>query len=227
MRIYHQTPAGFDFENGFTDLQFDARAVGWDVATGFDPGGHASIIALLDGDRVLAWHVRDGAVGEPETLLTGLGGFLSRGINRLHFARDVNADGLVDLVVPAPGALNIHLRRAEGGFRPALPVAADTRLRTNLNAGGLFWRSGQAVTIPALRLRDLNADGHPDLISETDELLAVFLADPQAPGYFPANPNYSVDIAEIEEAAWRFRFRRARFLQLDRCARLDPRGMAR
>ncbi|MYI02669.1 MAG: hypothetical protein F4122_09195 [Gammaproteobacteria bacterium] len=78
------------------------------------------------------------------------------------------------------------------------------RVRTNLNARGLFWRSGQAVTIPALRLRDLNSDGHPDLISETDELLAVFLADPQAPGYFPSSASYSVDIAEIEERLGEF-----------------------
>lgn len=204
LRIWPQGPAGFDFERGFIRLAFQARAVGWDIASGFSSNGHASIIALLDGERVQAWHLRDGALGEPETLLTGLGGFLSRGINRLHFARDVNADGLMDLVTPAPGALNVHLRAENGGFRPALPVESDMRVRTNLNSRGLFWRSGQAVTIPALRLRDLNSDGHPDLISETDELLAVFLADPAAPGYFPSSASYSVDIAGIEERLGEF-----------------------
>ncbi len=204
LRIWPQGPAGFDFERGFVRLAFQARAIGWDIASGFSSNGNASIIALLDGDRVQAWHLRDGALGEPETLLTGLGGFLSRGVNRLHFARDVNADGLMDLVTPAPGALNVHLRAEDGGFRPALPVESDMRVRTNLNSRGLFWRSGQAVTIPALRLRDLNSDGHPDLISETDELLAVFLADPDAPGYFPSSASYSVDIAEIEERLGEF-----------------------
>ena len=81
------------------------------------------------------------------------------------------------------------------------------RVRTNLNSRGLFWRSGQAVTIPALRLRDLNSDGFPDLISETDELLAVFLADAQAPGYFPAGASYSVDIARNRRAPGRVRCR--------------------
>ena len=204
LRIWPQGPAGFDFEHGFIRLAFQARAVGWDIASGFSSDGHAAIIALLDGERVQAWHLRDGALSEPETLLTGLGGFLSRGVNRLHFARDVNADGLMDLVTPAPGALNVHLRAEDGGFRPALPVESDMRVRTNLNSRGLFWRSGQAVTIPALRLRDLNSDGHPDLISETDELLAVFLADAQAPGYFPSSASYSVDIAEIEERLGEF-----------------------
>ncbi|MCY3566526.1 MAG: VCBS repeat-containing protein [Gammaproteobacteria bacterium] len=204
LRIYPQGSAGFDFEHGFIRLEFQARAVGWDIASGFSSNGHASIVALLDGDRVQAWQLRDGALSEPETLLSNLGGFLSRGINRLHFVRDVNADGLMDLVTPAPGALNIHLRLDDGGFRAALPVESDMRVRTNLNARGLFWRSGQAVTIPALRLRDLNSDGHPDLISETDELLAVFLADPQAPGYFPSSASYSVDIAEIEERLGEF-----------------------
>ncbi len=204
LRIWPQGSAGFDFERGFIRLVFQARAVGWDIASGFSSNGNASIIALLDGDRVQAWHLRDGALGEPETLLTGLGGFLSRGVNRLHFARDVNADGLMDLVTPAPGALNVHLRAEDGGFRPALPVESDMRVRTNLNSRGLFWRSGQAVTIPALRLRDLNSDGHPDLISETDELLAVFLADPGAPGYFPSSATYSVDIAGIEERLGEF-----------------------
>ena len=204
LRIWPQGPAGFDFERGFIRLEFQARTVGWDIASGFSSDGRASIIALLDGDRVQTWHLRDGALSEPETLLTGLGGFLSRGVNRLHFARDVNADGLMDLVTPAPGALNVHLRAEDGGFRPALPVESDMRVRTNLNSRGLFWRSGQAVTIPALRLRDLNSDGHPDLISETDELLAVFLADPGAPGYFPSSATYSVDIAGIEERLGEF-----------------------
>lgn len=204
LRIYPQGPEGFDFEHGFIRLEFEARAVGWDIAAGFDSDGRASILALLDGDRVQAWHLRDGVLSEPETLFTGLGGFLSRGVNRLHFARDVNADGLMDLVTPAPGALNIHLRVEGGGFRTALPVESDMRVRTNLNSRGLFWRSGQAVTIPALRLRDLNSDGFPDLISETDELLAVFLADPATPGYFPAGASYSVDIAEIEERLGEF-----------------------
>ncbi len=204
LRIYPRRPAGFDFDNGFIRLRFAARAVGWDIAPGFGAHGRASIIALLDGDRVQAWQMADGVLGEPETLLAGLGGFLGRGVNRLHFARDVNADGLMDLVTPAPGALHIHLRAAGGGFRPALPVASDMRVRTNLNARGLFWRSGQAITIPALNLRDVNADGHPDLISETDASLAVFLADPAAPGYFPAAASYSVDIAEIEERLGEF-----------------------
>ncbi len=204
LRIYPQGEQGFDFDQGFISLRFDARSVGWDIARGIDSGEAATLIALLDGNRVLAWRLRDGALGEPETLLSGVGGFLSPGLNRLHFARDINADGLMDLVTPAPGALHIHLREADGAFRPPLPVRSDTRLRTNLNSRGLFWRAGQAVTIPALSLRDLNADRHPDLISETDELLAVFLADPDAPGYFPLAPSYSIDLAEIEERLGEF-----------------------
>ena len=204
LRIYPQGEDGFDFGQGFLNLKFDAGAVGWDIAGGFGANGEnddndtKAIIALLDGSRVQAWRLENGALSEPETLLEGVGGFLSRGVNRLYFARDVNADGMMDLVTPAPGALHIHLRQEDGGFRPPLPVQSDTRLRTNLNARGLFWRTGQAVTIPFLRLRDLNADGNPDLITETDELLAVFLADPDAPGYFPLAPTYRIDIAEIE-----------------------------
>ncbi len=217
LRIFPQGDGGFDFERGFISLKFAADAVGWDIAGGFGsssgpgPGAGAAIIALLDGDRVQAWRLADGALGEPETLLEGVGGSLSRGLNRLHFARDINADGRMDLVTPAPGSLHIHLREADGGFRPPLPVRSDTMLNTNLNSAGvnstgLFWRAGQAVTIPALRLRDLNADGHPDLIAETEALLAVFLADPDSPGYFPPAPSYQVDIAAIEERLGDFDF---------------------
>ncbi len=204
LRIYLQGPEGFDFTAGFASLRFDARAVGWDIATGFAQSGQASIIALLDGDVVQAWHLRDGALSEAETVLAGIGGFLSPGINRLHFARDINADGLTDLVTPAPGALRIHLRRSEGGFQRALAVESELRVRTNLNAERLFWRAGQAITIPALQLRDLNADGHPDLIAETDELLAVFLAAPEAPGYFAEAPSYAIDLEAIEERLGEF-----------------------
>ena len=204
LRVYPQGEQGFDFDQGYISLRFDSRSVGWDIARGFDSGEAATLLALLDGDRVQAWRLRDGALGEPETLLSGLGGFLSPGLNRLHFARDINADGLMDLVTPAPAALQLHLLDADGAFRAPFPVQSDTRLRTNLNSRGLFWRTGQAVTIPSLSLRDLNGDERPDLISETDALLAVFLADPEAPGYFPLAPSYSIDLAEIEERLGEF-----------------------
>ena len=199
LRIYFQSSEGFDFGSGYSDITFPGTAVGWDIAPGLGKEPGTSIVALIDGRQVLRWPVNGTQVAEPEIMLAGLAGFLGKGVNRLHFSQDINDDGRMDLVIPAAGQLNLHLGKAAGGFEQSLSVRSNIRQRTNLNSRRLSWRTGQAITIPSLLLKDLNGDGLNDLESRSSEQLDVFIARDEAARYFDAEPSYSLNILEIEE----------------------------
>ena len=203
LRVYTQHSDGFDFDNGFAELVFEARAIGWDISHGYNDNGHAEIITLLDGQQVLAWPMVGSDFIEPRVVHDGLNGFLPRGLNRLYFSRDINHDRLDDLVIPAAGQLQIYIR-GDGGYQAPLAVQSDMRIRTTLATERLQGRTGQAISIPLMELRDVNNDGHDDLISRTDEKLDVFIAAPQGARYFPGQPSYSLDIAAIEERLGEF-----------------------
>jgi hypothetical protein len=204
LRIYFQTEAGFDFESGFDTIEFPGQAVGWDISSGYGEADSVAIIALIDGKEVLAWQVDEYTILEPRSIKAGLRGFLSKGINRLYFSRDINGDGNDDLIIPGAGVLNLFVSDGRSGYQAALSVQSDFRIRTNLNANRLERRTGQATRIPMMELRDVNSDGFDDLISRTDEVLEVFLADALGARYFPVKPSYSLDITEIEERLGEF-----------------------
>ena len=197
LRIYFQSTDGFDFSADFADIQFEARAVGWDLSNGFSSNGSTTVIALLDGKQAVYYPIADRSVLEPEIIKSDLPGFISSGVNRLHFARDINADGMQDLVIPGAGEISILINDS-GNFEPPLSVRSEVRLRTQLNINRFNRSAGQTIRIPLLDLRDVNADGNADLVSRTDEKLDVFLAAAGS-SYFPASPSYSLDIAAIEE----------------------------
>jgi len=198
LRIYFQRAGAYDFQHGFEAIDLPGDAVGWDLSYGYGDG-ELAIVALIDGHRVLLWKVQDQRISGPETLLENLNGFLTKGVNRLHFSRDVNDDGLDDLIIPGAGVLNLYIREANGGFQPGIEVRTDMQVRTTLTPGRLERQTGQALTIPLMELRDINADGASDLISRTEEQLDVFLAQPGAAVHFPPTPSYSLNISAIEE----------------------------
>ncbi len=204
IRIYFQSEDGFDFESGFDEIELSGQAVGWDVSSAYSKSDSASIIALIDGSEVLVWHIEGHGILDPQTIKSGLPGFLSKGINRLYFSRDINGDGNDDLIIPGAGVLNLFVSDGNKGYQEALSVQSDFRIRTNLNGSRLERRTGQAIRIPMMELRDVNNDGFDDLVSRTDERLDVFIADELGERYFPVSPSYSVSIADIEERLGEF-----------------------
>lgn len=204
LRIYFQNQNGFDFEQGFTNLEFDGEAIGWDLSRGYGDGDAVSIIALIDGNKALAWNIVGQALSEPHLIKSGLPGFISKGVNRLHFSRDIDSDGLEDLVIPGAGVINILINEGQGNFQPPLTIRSDMRLRTRLNINRFNRSAGQSVRIPVLELRDVNGDDYNDLVSRTDERLDVFIANPDGNPYLPRTPSYFVDIAAIEEELGEF-----------------------
>lgn len=208
LMIYFQTESGFDFEAG-KPIEFPGQAIGWDLSTQYGEAGSTAIIALIDGRDVLAWSIEGQTILEPLGVKANLNGFLSKGVHRLHFSRDINGDSVDDLLIPGAGVINLHISdgdRGDGSFNYQTPlsVRSELRMRTNLNDGSLERRTGQSVRIPMMELRDVNGDGFDDLVSRTEEELKVFIANPNASAYFPREASYFLDILEIEERLGEF-----------------------
>ena len=204
LRIYLQDANGFDFDSGFTTLVFTDEAIGWDVAYGHSRDNNAAIVTLHNGAEARAWTLSGNGELQEELIASNLPGFISKGVNRLHFSRDINADSHADLVIPGAGVINILINDGAGQFQAPLTIRSNMRLRTQLDINRFNRSAGQAVRIPVLELRDLNGDGADDLVSRTEEVLAVFLADPAGENYFPSSPSYALDILAIEEQLGEF-----------------------
>ena len=59
LRIYFQREDGFDFLDGFDEIVFENKSVGWELSTGYRDDGKASILALVNGTDVFSWQAID------------------------------------------------------------------------------------------------------------------------------------------------------------------------
>lgn len=209
LQIYFQTESGFDFSDESNKIEFPEQSIGWDLSTRYSTAGSTSIIALIDGKEVLAWQVSEQTIQPPISVKAGLNGYLSKGVNRLHFSRDINGDNIEDFLIPGAGVINLHISDGSRdgshfNYQPGLSVRSELRLRTNLHEDNLERRTGQSIRIPMMELRDVNSDGFDDLISRTEEALNVFIADNTSVAYFPNQPSYSLDLLEIQQRLGEF-----------------------
>lgn len=204
---FQRQEGGFDFKRPDTSVAFSGSSVGWELSENYaDAQGHKSfsLLALVEGKQVLQWPLQERRFGAPLQLLDNLSGFAGSGINRLHFSRDINNDGLDDLVIPGAGTLQLHVRNLDGSYQRPIGVLSDMRINSNLAIEQSPERDvGQSLTIPLFELRDVNNDGLPDLISDTQERLDVSLANGSG-SYFPQTPSFSVDREEIRQRLGRF-----------------------
>ncbi len=201
INLHLQDPdTGFDFEQANSQISLPGTSAGWDISTSF-AGATMTVLALIDGEQVQAWTLENGVFSEPVTVLENAGGFLGPGVHQLAFSRDINRSGQDDLIIPGAGELLLYIRNEDGSYQRGLSILSEMRLSTSLNEGRDFNNSvGQSVTIPSLQLRDVNGDGRPDLISDTNERLDVFLASSRdGEDYFPTEPSFSIDRVAIRE----------------------------
>jgi len=165
-----------------------------------------------------------------------------------EIARDVNADGLVDLVIPEPEGHRVVMQEKPGGFGksqllivPAAPDIADpeelssrsrrTRMlqkytaRIRIGGGGeLARRLGGPLLditdrVPAPQLRDWDADGDLDLVVRTARRLFVWTQDK---GSFGNRPSVDLPMPVIADRKRRLEVNySAHTLDLDRDRRTD------
>ncbi len=206
LRVYLQTENGFNFTSGFVTFTLDSDSLGWDFSNnlGQNPNKLA-LVTLEAGAEVKVYQLLDDdtAWTSPISVLSGLRSPIGAGVHPLNFVNDVNGDGLDDLILPEANQVAIHLKSPDGFLSP-IRVETETRLNTTLYSPDITRRIGQSLHIPNLLLRDVNNDGAEDLISDTEQKLAVFLADTDSQFYFSSNPSYTIDREEIEARLGKF-----------------------
>lgn len=209
INLFYQHDGRFDFSAPQTSVVLPGQAIGWDISNDF------ALIALIDGQQVQRWQLLQGRFGEPEILLENVGGFLPQGVHQLSLSRDLNNDDLPDLIIPGAGELSIYIRAQDGSYQQPLRVASDMQLRSVVHPGRALDREvGQSLRIPLMSLRDVNGDSLPDLISDTEERLDVFLARPDDSAWFNSEPDISVDRLAIRERLGEFDFDQLDFANL-------------
>lgn len=211
MALYLQHPdRGFDWTTPDDTLQLPGQAAGWDIRQHTERRQEAaSILALVDGQRVLQWSIHGGHFSGAHTLLEDLDALSGPGIHPLQLSQDIDGDGLDDLVIPRSGEVELHIRNADGSHQPAIPVLSDFRIRRTLDTGRRVDRTvNQSIRIPLMQLRDINGDGHNDLYVDSEQRLDIFLAhesgDASGKNRFRHQPDMSIDRLEIRERLGEF-----------------------
>lgn len=200
--------APFLFDKPDAVLTLPGTATTWDVdadrAKGETNNDQNRIVAIVDGKQVLSWRIQNRQWSQPVTLIDNVTGFLPTGAYPSNFIRDINGDGLNDVIVPGAAELTLYLQhdnnqRVSGQFGPGVPVhfrlIQFSRLITPKNIAGRG--VGQTVRIPELEIRDINSDGYSDLIANSEEVVEVFLA--KNDGTIVSQPSYSLDLNAILE----------------------------
>ena len=212
--------APFNFNKADISLQLPGRSAGWDVDwnTQSSSGKAVRIVALIDGKKILAWPIVDNILGAEQTLVENLSGDVPAGAYPLDFVRDINNDQRNDFIIPGTNHHSLLLQTAEGKYKGGIEIKSNLWVQSRLSdSENLTSDIGQQVTIPDIRIRDVNGDKIKDLISRANDILEVFLA--KADGSYAVEPSYRYDFNEIEERLGEPRFEDIDFSNLSSVTR--------
>lgn len=173
-------------------MKWPVGRTAWTVADMDGSGTHR--VLLLTGEGRVFRHDFDGKTFSTGRLMVEDDVFLPPGVTAMDFCRDVDGDGLPDLVLPTRSAHHVHLANGEG-FAPPLIIAFDLSITISAGSPGqLGARVGRQVSVPKFHMYDLDGDGEHDLISQTRERVAVHLAGEEG---LPTEPTWVMDLVAL------------------------------
>lgn len=175
-------------------LAWPGEHLAWDLVD-LAGDGRTSLLTLSPEGEVRAWGL-DERAGEAEgRLLVESRSYLPHGRSRMRFARDVDGDGRVDLVLPAAGLFRIHLQGEDGAFERVLEVEYEADIEFQVGRlDRLDERFGQSLRIPWFSMEDVDGDGRIDLVSRTEQRVDFHLAR----GGLASTPSWTLDLAAME-----------------------------
>lgn len=192
--------SGRYFERPDVVLPVSEEACAFDVADADTVAGDELLLVAPSG--VVARRFAGRKISDPIPLTQRRVFFLQadRGyLPRLHLIHDLSQTGGRELIVHAPGGLDIF-RRTSDSFEPAstLDVKMDAELDRG-DSGGPRARRHQVpelsttLRFPAIAVIDTNSDGLKDLVLTLDDRISIYR---QSEGLkFPAKANYARDFA--------------------------------
>ena len=210
IRVFFQAPDGTFGAESDLDLEWPAGDLGWDLVDYEGDGRYELALiegAAHEGGRIrLARFSRDGVVFE-DPILTATRAFLPAGLRRMRCLRDVDGDGVIDVVVPATGRYRLFLGKPRsnatdvdetGAAAPAprfgspIEIAFDAEITLQVgDPDELESTFSQEVRLPWFEVRDVDGDGDLDLVAETEDDVRFYLADPE----LPEQPTWRLDLA--------------------------------
>ncbi|HEY6453002.1 MAG TPA: VCBS repeat-containing protein, partial [Steroidobacteraceae bacterium] len=108
------------------------------------------------------------------------------GANLIAIA-DVNGDGLDDLIITDPGPT--------GGQSPTVSVLLQNPAQVGQFLPAVSYATAPSNLARSILVRDVNGDGHPDIVIGGTSAVSVLLQNPSTPGTFLAAVNYAVPYA--------------------------------
>jgi VCBS repeat protein len=154
------------------------------------------LVTLTASGEVISYSAGDSGFTEGRSVLKSQS-YLPHGVNRMGFARDVDVDGRLDLVLPGSGKYRIHLQADDGSFADALEIAFDVDVQYEVgDPGSLDSSFSQSLRVPWFKIEDVDGDGTKDLVSRTEERVDFHLARPE----LSATPTWSLDLAELAKS---------------------------
>jgi hypothetical protein len=171
-----------------------SQQTAWDVAD-MDGDKAMELILFVDSKEVLRSPCVDGVFAKPTSLLKATG-WQPHGVHQMRFTRDIDGDGRLDITIPQPSAHHLFLRRAEG-FAEPLIVQFKPQVSQNFGDPSMLEMTiSQTVSAPWFGLKDVDGDGHKDVVSNTaDEIAFHIFRD----GAIPIEPTWVLDIAALTE----------------------------
>lgn len=200
-------PTGFGYrfmrEDGSYSPAFDAYLrwpsdhLAWDIVD-LDGDGVDEVVTLASSGEVRSWIPDEAGEFGEGILRMASKSYLPHGTSRMRFARDVDGNGRLDLVLPAAGLFRIHLQELDGRWERMFEIEYEADIDYSMgDPKGLDGEFGQSLRIPWFSMEDVDGDGTTDLVSRSDEQVDFHLARP----VLSATPTWSLDLGSANAAA--------------------------
>lgn len=184
VRVFFQRAPGIFQSEPDQRFRIDPRAVVMDVGDVLGTGKTRQIVFLRE-DGVYAYPLRpaDAPDGKPyfelraqkviaaETLLRKPS---DDEVRRKEFLRDVDGDGLVDVIVPERTGFGIHRNLGGGKFGAKQAITCPPVATIGFGNGQLSSNLVASYFFANPTVADFDADGKPDIVLAQDDWISVF-----------------------------------------------------